>query len=65
MKTLVERISQANPSETESLLKAVQSRYHTLFPDWELCIISLESVADRNEQLDKIIQMLQNMKTSP
>lgn len=65
MEAIIERISQASPSEAEHLLKAIQDRYHALYPDWDLCIFSLEKSADRNEQLDKIIHMLQGMKTSP
>lgn len=65
MEAIVERITRASPTETEHLLKAVQNRYHALYPDWELYILSLEKSADRNEQLDRIIHMLQNMKTSP
>ncbi len=58
---LVEEIAQAD--EVEKLLEAVLRRYAQLFPDWEVSTISLEKSSDRNEQLDRIIEMLQKMKT--
>lgn len=63
MLDLVEGIAQANGDEIDTLLKAVLRRYAELFPDWEVSTISLEKSSDRNEQLDRIIVMLQKMKT--
>ena len=64
MENVIERILQSSPHEVEHLLKIIQDRYQTLYPDWELCILTLEKNADRNVQLDGIIQLLENMKTS-
>lgn len=61
---LVEEIAQADGVEIEQLLKAVLRRYAVLFPDWELSTISLPKSSDRNEQLDRIIAILQKMKAS-
>ncbi len=60
---LVEEIKQADGIEIEKLLKAVLQRYAVLYPDWEMGTISLQKSADRNEQIDRMITMLQNMKT--
>ena len=60
---LVEEILRADEVEIEKLLKAVLQRYAVLFPDWEVSTVSLEKSSDRNEQLDRIIALLQNMKT--
>lgn len=60
---LVEEISKADGFQIEQLLKAVLRRYAVLFPDWELNTISIEKGSDRNEQLDRIIELLQKMKT--
>lgn len=60
---IVEEIAQADEIEIEKLLKAVLQRYAVLFPDLEVSVISLQKSSDRNEQLDRIIAMLQNMKT--
>ncbi len=63
MLNLVEEIAQADVFEIERLLEAVLQRYAVLFPDWEVSTISLEKSSDRNEQLDRVIATLQNMKT--
>lgn len=60
---LVEKIKQADGTEIEMLLKAVLQRYAALYPGWEISTISLQKSADRNEQIDRMITMLQNMKT--
>lgn len=64
MNDLVEEITQADECEIEELLKAVLQRYAVLFPEWEVITISLDKNSDRDEQLDRIINMLQKMKTS-
>lgn len=62
MGDLVEKIGQANESEIEKLLKAVLQRYAVLFPDWELSVVSVEKNKDKNEQLDRMIALLEKMK---
>ncbi|MBR4016453.1 MAG: hypothetical protein IKK11_01395 [Oscillospiraceae bacterium] len=65
MVDLVEEIENADEILLDSLLKAVLRRYAVLFPDWEVSTISLQKSHDQNEQLDRIIQLLQNMKSIP
>lgn len=65
MRELLEEIAQTNEYEIGELLKAVLQWYAVLFPDWDVSTISLNKSADRNEQLDRVIGMLENMKTSP
>lgn len=60
---LVEEIAQAEEMEMEALLDAVLQRYAQLYPDWEISTISLEKSSDKKEQIDRIIAMLQKMKT--
>ena len=62
MYDFAEEIAQADALEIEKLLKAVLQRYAVLYPDWEISIISLEKGSDKNEQLDRMIAMLQKMK---
>ena len=64
MLDLLTEIKCADESAIEEILNAVLHRYAELFPDWEVNTISLQRSQDRNEQLDRIIAMLQNMKTS-
>ena len=65
MLDLVEEIAKADDMEIEELLNAVLERYSVLFPDWEVSTISLEKSSDKNEQLDRMINLLQAMKDSP
>ncbi len=60
---LAEKIAQVDVTEIEEVLIAVRQRYAELFPDWEVVLISIEKSVDRNRQLDRMIAMLQNMKT--
>lgn len=61
---LVEEIAIADEVEIEKLLKAVLDRYAVLFPDWEVSTISLQKSSDRNQQLDRMIALLQRLKIS-
>ena len=60
---LAEKIAQADKAEIDELIHAVRQRYAALFPDWEAVVIFVERSSDKNEQLDRIICMLQNMKS--
>ena len=55
-------IAQASPQEIETFMKAILARYSELFPDWEMTVFSIRKCTDRNEQLDRAINMLQKMK---
>ena len=59
---LIKEVAKADEFEIEALLKAVLRRYAELFPDWELTTISLHKGSDRNEQLDRMIVLLQQLK---
>ena len=61
---VMKAIAQADGVEIEKLLKAVLKRYAVLYPDWEVSTVSIQKTSDRNEQLDRMIAMLQNMKTT-
>ena len=59
---MIEEIGKADGYEAEELLKVLIQRYAVLYPDWELGVISLQKNADRNEQLDGMIRILQGLK---
>lgn len=63
MSDLVRKIAQADEIEIEALLQAARQRYNKLFPDWELSLITMHRCSNQNEQLDRIIELLQKMKT--
>ena len=55
-------IENAKPEELDELLQAVLKRYREVYPDWEIITVSLEKAVDKNEQLDRIIQLLEKWK---
>lgn len=59
---ILERIKTAKPEEMSDILMAVQKRYNELFPDWDLSILTLEKAVDKNEQIDRIIAVMDSMK---
>ena len=63
MKTLTEQIAQLRDTEIGDVLSAVVLRYGELFPDWEISTISLKKGEDRNQQIDRMVQMLMQMKS--
>lgn len=60
---LVEQIGKAIDFEIGELLKAVLKRYAVLFPDWEVCTFSVQKSEDKNQQIDRMIEMLQKFKS--
>ena len=63
MLDLWKEIAQADEMLLSQLLRAVLQRYEELFPDWEISTISLEKCSDTNEQLDRMITILEQMKS--
>jgi len=61
---LVREIERTDEVEIEQILKAVLRRYAELFPDWEVSTISVQKSSDPNEQIDRVIEVLQKMKCS-
>ena len=57
-------IAQADEVEIEKILKAVLRRYAVLFPDWEVSTISLPKNPERNEQINRMIEMLKKLKSN-
>ena len=61
---LVREIERTDEVEIEQILKAVLRRYAELFLDWEVSTISVQKSSDPNEQIDRVIEVLQKMKYS-
>ena len=59
---IIAEILQVGHYEIAELLKVVVNRYRELFPDWDISIISCYKAANRNEQLDNMIALLEGMK---
>lgn len=60
---LYSEIAGAAPDELELILQAVRVRYCELYPDWELNIFSFSIISERNEQIDRMISVLEKLKT--
>ena len=61
---LIDGIRVANAEDMDDLLRAITERYEAVFPDWEVVTIAIQKKKDRNEQIDKMIAMLEEMKTA-
>ena len=59
---IYEAINAAKKEEIADILDYVLFRYKELYPQWKLSLISIERAVDKNKQLDKMIEILQNMK---
>ena len=59
---MIDQIKKAKPEELNDILLAVLERYRELFPDWEIMTLSLEKAVDKNEHLDRVIELLEHMK---
>lgn len=62
MKSFVKRIAHMNEFEIRRLLDIVIARYEELFPGWEIYTLSIEKDSDPNVQIDRSIQLLENLK---
>ena len=63
MVDLLEEIARTDGVEIEKVLRAVLDRYAVLYPDWDVTTFSLQKSDDRNEQIDRIIAIMQSFKT--
>ena len=57
-------IDRLTDREIGEVVDAVLRRYNDLFPDWEIATVSINKKEDREEQLNNIIRLLENLKTS-
>ena len=62
---LEEEIARADSTQIETLLKAILDRYAVLFPDWEISAVSLPKSPQRDVQIDRMIAVLQGIKSAP
>ena len=61
---IFEEIDRLTEFEINAVVDAVLSRYQALFPDWEITPCSRFKKDDRVAQIDRFIQLLENLKTS-
>ena len=63
MQQLMEKIAHLEAGQIGEVLDSVLERYGELFPNWEISTISLDKTRDRNEQLSRVIALLESMKS--
>ena len=63
MEEMRQKIAQADAEAVDTLLTAVLARYGELYPDWEVCTMSVRKDEDKAKQIDAIIRRLEYMKT--
>ena len=60
--SIISEINKAKSEEMNDILLAVQNRYQELFPGWKLHILVTEEAVDKNEQINRAIDLLEKMK---
>ena len=63
MEEMLQKIAQADVETVDTLLTAVLARYGELYPDWEICTMSVRKDEDKAKQIDAIIRRLEYMRT--
>ena len=63
MEEMLRKIAEADAEAVDTLLTAVLARYGELYPDWEVCTMSVRKDEDKAKQIDAIIRRLEYMKT--
>jgi len=62
---IIKEIDNLTEYTINDVAEAVLCKYKQLFPAWEIAIFSSHKQEDRNAQIDSIIGLLENLKTSP
>ena len=61
---ILREIDHLTESNIVDVLDAVLSKMRVLFPDWEIATFSICKKEDQNAQIDRLIALLENLKTS-
>ena len=59
---IYEMISEMGREDIADVLDAVLFQYKQLYPEWDISIMTTDKTADKNEQMDRVIELIQNMK---
>ena len=64
MERILEQIAQADEYQLNVLLNALLDRYQYVRPDMDVNVVCIEKTSDLNAQMDRMIDLLENMKAS-
>lgn len=59
---LINEINNTDRSNINDVLNAAINRYRQLYPDWEISLISIEKESDRDSEIEKMIELLNNCR---
>ena len=59
---LINEINNTDRSNINDVLNAAINRYRQLYPDWEISLISIEKESDRDYEIEKMIELLNNCR---
>ena len=61
---ILKAIADLPAPDVDRALEALLDRYRKLYPQWEIHLLSISRLEDRNAQIDRLIDFLKTMKTS-
>ena len=64
MQNALDLIANADDNQLQTLFAALYNRYQIVRPELELSVFFLDKRDDPNDQIDRAITLLNNMKTS-
>lgn len=59
---LINETNNTDRSNINDVLNAAINRYRQLYPDWEISLISIEKESDRDSEIEKMIELLNNCR---
>lgn len=55
-------ISMLSQDEISEVFMELLARYRILFPNWEICVFTIDNNKERNVQIDELITLMKSMK---
>lgn len=59
---MIEYISKTSADQLPKLLMAVIERYHKVFPDWDISMVSIHKGGTAYEQISRMIELLEKLR---
>lgn len=55
-------ISMLSQDEISEVFMELLARYRILYPNWEICVFTIDNNKERNCQIDELITLMKSMK---
>ena len=59
---LLDEIKKIKKEDIQDVVQAVLAQYKAFYPEWDISLLSLEKKGDRNEQIDRVIALMEKLK---